>query len=202
MSTTAQLRAEHADRWAGATRSPFLDAAGDGSLPAAAFDRWLVQDRIFVEALVRAWGLLLQTAPRADLALLVGGMQAFVDELAWMETIAAERGVDLDTEPLDATTAYIADLLALAARPYDEAITAMWAVEAAYLEAWQHVAPGAPAYTRYITHWANDDFAGFVDALAAVVDRELPDGPTGDVAAAFCTVADHETAFWRMSLRG
>lgn len=198
MSTTRALIADHPDRWLAATRSPFLDAAGDGTLADAAFDRWLAQDHLFVTALVRAWGVLLQTAPRRDMALLVGGMTAFVEELAWMEGIAVDRGIDLAAEPLPATTAYIDDLLRLTDRPYGEAITAMWAVEAAYLQAWDHVAPGAPAFTAYITHWANDDFAAFVDALAAIVDRELPDEPTGDAALAFCTIADHEAAFWRM----
>lgn len=198
MSTSARLIADHPDRWAAATRAPFLDAAGDGSLADPLFDRWLAQDHLFVQALVRAWGLLLQTAPRQDMALLVGGMTAFVEELSWMEGIAEDRGVALGVDPLPATTDYVTDLLRLADRPYEEAITAMWAVEAVYLQAWTHVAPGAPTFTEYITHWANDEFSGFVEALAAIVDRELPDGPTSAAAAAFCTTADHEAAFWRM----
>jgi formylaminopyrimidine deformylase / aminopyrimidine aminohydrolase len=202
MSTAAGLITAHPDRWHAATCAPFLDAAGDGSLPAAAFDRWLEQDHRFVIALVRSWGLLLQTAPREDLDLLTGGMAAFVDEVGWFEEIATERGLDLDVDPLPAAAAYEAALDELARLPYAEAITAMWAVEAAYLQAWDRVAPGAPAFTAYITHWANDEFAGFVAALAEIVDRELPDGPTAGATEAFRRVADLEARFWTMTTEG
>lgn len=198
MSTTRDLIADHPDRWLAATRSPFLDAAGDGTLDDGAFDRWLEQDHRFVIALIRAWGELLAQAPRGDLDLLVGGIAAFVDEVGWFEGIAADRRLDLDVAPLPEAAAYESALGELARLPYAEAITAMWAIEAAYLRAWAHVAPGAPAFTAYITHWANEEFAGFVDALAAIVDRELPDGPTPAATAAFVRIVDHEAAFWRM----
>lgn len=206
MTTTTTLLHAHPDRWQAATRSPFLDAAGDGTLDPAAFDRWLEQDHHFVETLIRAWGLLLQTAPVADLPLLVGGMQSFSDELGWFERIAADRrdraagALELSGPRLPATRAYDEVLLRLAARPYPEAITAMWAVEAAYLQAWQHVAPGHPRFTEYITHWADEGFAAFVAALGAVVDRELSDGPTPAATEAFLEIADHEAAFWAMTL--
>ncbi|HUG84220.1 MAG TPA: hypothetical protein VMM13_06625, partial [Euzebya sp.] len=198
--TTDALRALHPDRWQAATRSPFLEAAGDGTLQPAVFDRWLEQDHHFVQTLVRAWGLMLQTAPPQDLSLLVGGMHAFTEELAWFEGIATTRrgdaGLDLTGPPLPATQAYDHALLRLAARPYPEAVTAMWAVEATYLSAWQHIAPGHPRFTDYITHWADEAFAAFVAELGAVVDRELPDGPTAAAAEAFAAILDHEAAFW------
>lgn len=198
MSTATTLLAAHPERWRAATRAPFLDAAGAGTLDAGVFDRWLAQDHRFVTTLVRAWGLLVQRAPADDLGLLVGGMHAFTEELAWFEGIAAARGLALDAPALPASAAYDEALLRLAALPYPAAITAMWAVEAAYLQAWQHVAPGAPPYTAYITHWADDAFAAFVADLAAIVDHELPDGPTPETTAAFLDVADHEAAFWIM----
>lgn len=200
MTTTSQLIADHPTAWQTATTAPFLDGAADGTLPAEAFDRWLEQDHRFVETLVRAWGQLLGAAPRGDFDLLVGGMRAFVDELAWFEEIATVRGLDLHGPELPATAAYDLALLTLAARPYPEAITAMWAVEAAYLTAWQSALPGADAYTEYITHWANDAFAAFVTDLGRIVDRELPDGPTPAATEAFIEVTRHEAAFWAMTL--
>ena len=200
-ASTALLTADR-DRWTRATTSPFLDGTRDGTLDDATFDRWLEQDHRFVETLVRAWGLLLQTAPRADFPLVLGGISAFVAELEWFEEIAARRGLDLTGPDLPETTAYNDALLRLAARPYPDAITAMWAVEAAYLTAWQGALPGAPAFEEYVTHWANDDFAGFVTDLSMVVDRELPDGPTVAARAAVDEVLDHEAAFWSMTLPG
>lgn len=200
MGASATLISAHPQAWTAATTSAFLDGARDGSLDAAAFDRWLEQDHRFVEALVRAWGLLLQTAPRGDFPLLLGGIAAFVEELAWFADIAARRGLDLSGPELPATEAYTAALLELAARPYPEAITAMWAVEAAYLSAWSGALPGAEGFEEYVTHWANDGFAAFVTDLARVVDRELPDGPSADASAAFLRVAELEADFWSMTL--
>lgn len=202
MSTSRHLVAAHGEAWAAATTSPFLEGAKDGSLEGAAFDRWLEQDHHFVDALVRAWGLLLTRAPRQDFDLLLGGLRAFVDELEWFEGIAEARGLDLAGPELPAAADYNAALLDLAAQPYPEAITAMWAVEAAYLASWEGALPGAPAYREYVTHWANAGFADFVAALAEVVDRELPDGPSPAAAAAFSAVLDHEARFWAMAAAG
>lgn len=199
MSTSAKLISQHADDWDAATRGPFLDGVRDGSLDPATFARWLEQDRHFVDALVRAWGLLLQSAPGRDLGVLAGGITAFTDELAWFDEITERRRLDLTGPAGPVAKAYRTGLLELAARSYPEAITAMWAVEAAYLEAWQHVHPGAPAFQDCVSHWANDEFAGFVAALAKIVDRELPDGPSTGATDAFLTVMRHEAAFWAMT---
>jgi len=47
-------------RWRPATHHPFLNGASAGSLPGPAFDRWLEQDRLFVETPARGWGLMLR----------------------------------------------------------------------------------------------------------------------------------------------
>jgi formylaminopyrimidine deformylase / aminopyrimidine aminohydrolase len=60
----AELLVRHADAWARATRSPFLDAVRDGSLPPAVFDTWLVQDAHFLGDLLRFQARLLARAPR------------------------------------------------------------------------------------------------------------------------------------------
>jgi formylaminopyrimidine deformylase / aminopyrimidine aminohydrolase len=189
--------------WAAATGHPFLDGAADGSLPVAAFDRWLEQDRLFVEALARAWGLVLAEAPVDDLRLLSEGIAAFVGEVAWFEELAADRGLAVPAEPLAATAAYNAHLLQMAGEPYPVALTAMWAVEAAYLEAWRSARPGAPAYRSFVEHWTDAAFAGFVDRLERAVDRALAGASAAEVDAAGRAVAltaGHEAAFWAMTL--
>lgn len=183
-----------------ATTGSFLDGVADGSVSAAAFDRWLEQDYHFVATLVRAWGRMIQAAPRTDFALLLGGMTAFEQELTWFEEMAASRGLDLDVDLLEATMAYDETLLRLAAEPYPVAITAMWAVEEVYLASWEGVLPGAPAYAEYVTHWANPEFAEFVANLAGVVNRELPDGPSAAAIVAYREVLERERAFWSMTM--
>lgn len=59
----------------------------------------------------------------------------------------------------------------MAAEPHAVALATMWAVEAAYLEAWRTARPGAPAYRPFVEHWTSDAFA----------------------------TADHEAAFWAMT---
>ncbi len=205
MRTSQRLVESHPQLWHAATHAVFLDGVADGSLSATDFDRWLEQDHHFVQGLIRAWGLLLQTAPRQDLPLLTGGIVAFTAELAWFEDIARGRrsggqpGLDFSGPLTRATNAYNQELRSLARGPYQQAITAMWAVEAAYLHAWQGVAPGADAYADYVAHWANEEFAEFVAALAAVVNRELPDGPTPGATDAFVRIARQEALFWSMT---
>lgn len=46
---TSRLAAGSGEWWDRGTRAAFLDAIGDGSLPREAFDRWLVQDCLFVQ---------------------------------------------------------------------------------------------------------------------------------------------------------
>lgn len=189
--------------WAAATGHPFLDGAADGSLPVAAFDRWLEQDRLFVEALTRAWGLVLAEAPVDDLGLLSEGIAAFVGEVAWFEELAAERGLAIPAEPRAATAAFNAHLLQMAGEPYPVALATMWAVEAAYLEAWRSALPGAPAYRPFVEHWTNDAFAAFVDRLERAADRALAGASASEVdtaGRAVALTAGHESAFWAMTL--
>ena len=196
--TTAELRERHPALWASATRDPFLDAACDGSLPQAAFSRWLEQDYLFVEGLTRAWGRMLESAPLADFELIAAGVGAFTAELGWFEELAEERALRLGGAPAQPAADYIAFLGEIARAPYPVAIAAMWAVEAAYLEAWRGALGGSETYAAVIRHWANDEFATFVDRLTRAADRELLAAPSRqkDAEDAFKCVLEHESAFW------
>jgi len=205
MTTVQELVERGPDRWREATSSPFLDGARSGELPAAAFDRWLEQDRLFVEALARAWGRLLVGAPARDLPLLADGITAFTAEMVWFGELGLERGLAIPAEPLPAAAAYHADLLRLAGAPYPVALAAMWAVEAAYLQAWRSALPGAPAYRSFVEHWTDTAFATFVDRLQAAADRALRGASEADAngaADAVALIAEREAAFWAMTWTG
>ena len=61
--TADALMSRHASAWQAATVHPFLAGVRDGSLPEQSFDRWLAQDYLFAQALVRAQSRIAATAP-------------------------------------------------------------------------------------------------------------------------------------------
>ena len=184
--------------WRAATHHPFLDGVRDGSLDPAAFARWLVQDHHFAVALTRAEARYLANAPREDFEALVRGMEAMVAELAWFEQKAKEGALEL-TAPMHPTArAYVDYLQATTYEPYAVQLTALWALERAYLEAWRTALPGAPAYREFVEHWTNPAYAAWVDRLEAAANRVLARG--GDAERdAFRWIARYERDFWQMA---
>ncbi|GAB3320584.1 hypothetical protein GCM10027451_41360 [Geodermatophilus aquaeductus] len=194
----AELLVRHADAWTRATRSPFLDAVRDGSLPPAVFDTWLVQDAHFLGDLLRFQARLLARAPRPAQAVLAGGCVALVGELDWFGRVAAARGLDLDAPQLPATIAYGDLLYRLDAADVGTALVALWAVERAYLDAWSAARPGAELYRPFVEHWTTPAFAAYVAGLEAAADGAAVDDAGADDAAVFLEVAEAEAAFWEM----
>ncbi len=188
----------NAQLWRAATHHPFLNEVRDGTLAPAAFARWLSQDYHFAVALIRTEARALACAPREDLELLVGGIQAMVAELDWFESMAPERAIDLDVPLHPTARAYIDYLHALADEPYSVQLTVLWALERAYLEGWRTARPGAPAVREFVERWTNDAFSAYVGALEAAMNR--PIGRGGDAAREpFRWVAKYEQAFWEMA---
>ena len=187
MTTTQDLLA--APGWAAATTHPFLDAVRDGSVPVEAFDRWLVQDALFVADLLAFQARLVARAPRAAQGVLAGGVVALDEELTWFAGQAQARGL-ADAAPEPATTAYRGLLDRLDAAPYPVAVTALWVLERVYLLAWQHAAPAAEPYRGFVEHWTAPGFAAYVDALAGLADA------AGAPADAVAEVLALEAAFW------
>ncbi len=195
---TKELIQGDAELWRAATHHAFFNEVRDGTLVPAAFERWLSQDYHFAVALIRTEARALACAPREDLELLVGGIQAMVAELDWFESKASERAVDLDAPLHPTARAYIDYLGALADEPYSVQLTALWALERAYLEGWQTALPGAPAFREFVERWTSDAFAAYVDALEAAVNRAIGRGG-GAEREAFRWVAKYEQAFWEMA---
>jgi formylaminopyrimidine deformylase / aminopyrimidine aminohydrolase len=183
----------HDELWAAATRHPFLDAVRDGTISDAAFDRWLVQDAIFVADLLTFQSRLLARAPRTAQAAICGGCSALVDELDWFEKQAARRGLDLDAPALPATLAYRMLLQRLDLEPYDAAVTALWVIERVYLLAWTSAQSERTPFGEFVEHWSTPEFADYVAQLEGLASPDVYDELVGDVLA-------HEVAFWSMAL--
>ncbi len=201
----ADLLERNPEAWQAATRHPFLEAVREGSFPSGAFEDWLVQDYLFVGDALVFQARLLPRAPRAAQAVLAGGLVAIEDELGWFEAHAEERGLALDA-PRHPTTAAYRDLLAgLEYEPYPAAITALWAVERAYLEAWRGAAPGHPDYRQFVEHWTTPEFAGYVRGLEEAADDTLEHCSEQERERAgitFLEVARLERDFWEMAWSG
>src|ERR671910_1226291 len=171
--TAEALLFRHAAAWQAATVHPFLAGVRDGSVPEDSFDRWLAQDYLFAQALVRAQSRIAAAAPLADVGPLAGGVVATVGELGWFGEMAARRGVALDAPIAPTTRAYCDFLLALTYAAYPAQISAIWALERTYLESWDGARPGAPPYREFVERWTTDAFRSYVGDLQVAADRQL-----------------------------
>ena len=196
---SVDLLRQHASAWQAATRHAFLDGVRDGTLAEQAFERWLGQDYRFVADLLHFQARLLARAPRPAQAVLAGGLVALEAELTWFEQHGRQRGLALEAERLEATEAYRACLGRLDRGPYGPAIVALWALERAYLEAWQSAQPGAPAFRDFVDHWTVPTFADYVAGLQRAADAALSYAEHDATERAFVEGARRERAFWDLA---
>lgn len=179
--------------WTAATRHPFLDAVGDGTIADDAFNRWLAQDALYVADLLTFQSRLLARAPRPAQGVLAEGCVALVDELDWFDEQAARRGVELEQPALPATLAYRELLERLDTMPVDVALTGLWVIERVYLLAWSSAASSSSPLREFVEHWTAPGFAAYVDALGELATPEGQDQVVAEVLM-------REVAFWDMAL--
>lgn len=186
--------------WGRILDHPFVRAAGDGSLTADAFDRWIGEDHAFVVGFRRFLAGLVTLAPderaRDVLAGALGPLQA---ELDLFRREAARRGIDLGAEPGPTTLGYTAFVQASLQDGYAVALTVLYGAELAYHDAWRVVreraAAGSP-YWPFVDNWSSPAFGGWVSDVAALVDAAAPGGATSEMVHAFLRVVRFEVRFW------
>lgn len=202
---TAELLERNREVWNGAVRHPFLDGVREGDLPAGTFETWLIQDYLYAFDLLAFQARLLARTPRPAQGVVAGGLVALEAELTWFEDKANDRGLSLDAPRHPSNAAYGDFLMDLEREPYPAAITALWALERAYLEAWRSAAPGHPDYGEFVEHWTTPEFASYVSALEDAAGAAL-EGASGDererAERAFLAVARLERDFWEMAFSG
>jgi formylaminopyrimidine deformylase / aminopyrimidine aminohydrolase len=123
-----------------------------------------------------------------DETVLAASALALVGELAWFDVQLERFGLDQVAERLPATRAYRALLERLEGEPFEAAVTALWALERVYLEAWRVAEPAAGPYNAFVEHWTSPEFRAYVEELEVFADPSH-----GDVVAA---VLEAEAAFW------
>ncbi|MFC0627119.1 transcriptional regulator [Kribbella deserti] len=196
-TTSNALLTAQAGLWRQILAHPFVTKTSAGTLPAATFDRWLIEDHYFVRTFRVFLDELTQVAPSDEArAVLAGGLAALEPELALFEREAATRGLNLDVEPSPINLGYSSYLLASVRDGWPVGITVLYGVEKAYYDAWASVRDTTGAETPYagfIANWSSPDFAAYVADLAGLVDQVEP---TPAMHQAFGRVARFELAFW------
>ncbi len=184
--------------WTKATQARFLDALADGSLPAEAFHRWLVQDFHFADALTAFQAIALAKTPRELRQPLLAGLVALSSEMEWFESVAAARSVNLRA-PLHPVCRHYCDFLIRVAynESYPALLVVLFGVEASYLAAWSRLRAEGP-YAEFIRRWSRPTFAEYVASLRALAEQH----PQEARQAYFEEVLNHESDFWTMAWQG
>jgi thiaminase len=195
--------------WAAMAAHPFVLGLADGTLPDAALEAWVQQDRVFVLEERRTVAALRAHGPPPGLDRLLAGLDdGLVAEADAFARTAAARGFPPDAEPWPVCLGYTSYLRCCAHDGLLEGLTGLYAAERAYLDTWTAVAARSPAgspYRPWIENWTGEAFRAFVADLGRELD-ELAGSPSPAVAgrleAAFTGAVRFELAFWEMCWRG
>jgi len=193
---------DHSELWRLAVVHPFLDECASGTISDTAFNRWLVQDRLFVVEFTRFAGQILKQCPLEHMDVLLGGLVALRDELQWFVVKGEERTLKLDVPLAPACSAYVTLMRRMCDETYAVQATAFWAIERAYNEAWKKCGPMPPPYNEFADRWGNDGFTAYVDQLAVHAGEALARADQAAIKRAkeiFLEIARLEKDFWQMA---
>ncbi|TVR13920.1 MAG: TenA family transcriptional regulator [Phormidium sp. GEM2.Bin31] len=202
MLTCATLLETYPDLWRDATRHPFLDRCQSGTIEPHQFNTWLTQDYIFVTEFTRFLANGLAAAPVAHFDVLLGGLNAIRDELAWFREKAAERDLSLDSPSQTTCETYCQLMASWFVQPYAVQATALWAIELAYNQGWQLPGAMVSPYDEFAQRWGNPGFTDYVKHLEKQADESLAEASETvqrQAEAVFQEVARQEQAFWQMA---
>jgi len=185
-------------RWKDATTAAFLDAINDSTLPPEAFNRWLVQDYHFADALTSFQAIAAAKTPRQSRKSLIAGLGVLDAEMDWFEAQASARGLEFNAPVHEGCRRYCDFLIQAAYRePYPVLLAILFGVEASSLAAWSRLAPKGP-YAEFIDRWSNPRFADYVESLRVLAEDNLHKSSQ----RYFNDVLTHEREFWRMTWEG
>ena len=218
MSFFERLKTASSAEWRAYTGHPFTNALADGSLPEAAFRRYLVQDYLFLIEFARAYALAIYKSPRlADMREAAAGLSAIIDtEMNLHVKLCAEWGLspdDLEQAPpaveMLAYTRYVldagmrGDLLALK--------VALAPCVIGYAEIATRLAahPGALAASNPYSVWISEYAGAAYQEVAAkarmqmdcLADLYATPAREADLTAIFKEATRLEAEFWEMGWR-
>ncbi|CAA2976418.1 probable bifunctional TENA-E [Olea europaea subsp. europaea] len=172
------------------------------------------QDYLFVRAfvpfiasiLLKAWK---ESDDSSDIDLILGGMAALNDEIAWFKKEALKWGVALNSVvPHKANVDYCRFLESLMSPDveYTLAITAFWAIETVYQESFAHCLEDGSKTPEELKEtcqrWGNEGFGQYCRSLQNITNRRLEkasDDMFSKAEVVLIRVLEHEVEFWNMS---
>jgi thiaminase (transcriptional activator TenA) len=205
-----QLRAGADALWQAQHDHPVVRGIGDGSLPLAAFARYVRQDYLFLIDYARLLALGAARAPDLDTMRRFAELaQAILgEEMELHRAFAAGLGItaaELEAEePAPETTIYTDFLVRTAATgDFGELAAALLPCMWGYAEVGQRLAerglPEEEAYARWIETYASAEFAALATWCRGLVDRlaaETGEAGRERMRRAFETCSRHELGFW------
>jgi thiaminase/transcriptional activator TenA len=207
---SVQLRAGADALWQAQHDHPVVRGIGDGSLPLAAFARYVRQDYLFLIDYARLLALGAARAPDLDTMRRFAELaQAILgEEMELHRAFAAALGItaaELEAEePAPETTIYTDFLVRTAATgDFGELAAALLPCMWGYAEVGQRLAerglPEEEAYARWIETYASAEFAALATWCRGLVDRlaaETGEAGRERMRRAFETCSRHELGFW------
>jgi nuclear transport factor 2 (NTF2) superfamily protein/thiaminase len=187
---------------------PFLQGCITGAVTTAQFDTWLVQDFKYVHHFLAFLKAALQNATVAsDQETLQGGVTVVSQELVWFQTMAKDRGVDLNVASMTQMENYAQFMIAMGAESYAYQLVVLYLVEKVYLEAWCHVeSKGGESgpYAKFAKQWSGAEFRSYVDKLgkmALAASGPFTPAWAEKVQSLFIQVMQLENGFWDMAVK-
>lgn len=217
----AALREGCAEQWRAYTRHAFVEGLGDGSLPAASFEHYLIQDYVFLIHFARAWSLGMVKAETLDeMKICASTVDALINhEMSLHVKTCAAKGIDeaalFAAKEEVANLAYTRFVMDAGLQgDFLDLIAALAPCCFGYGEIGHRLAGVMAADTPYadwIETYAGDDYQQVMTAVgemfdAAVIRRLGPDfrdSPRWEkLQARFTTATELEVGFWDMGLNG
>lgn len=208
-SVSEALVAANAGLWEAMAAHPWVRGLADGTLPRSALVAWAGQCGWFAAMERRALQSIRALLPPGELdgllARLVGDTEREPRELA---DLLAALGEPVPPEPWPACLGYASYVQARAHEGLLTGLTAIHAVERAYLDTWSSVAPmvsPSSPWRAWVENWTSPAFRSVVDGIGAHLDEAAgpPSLATLDrLAPVYRQVALFEHAFWEMAWRG
>lgn len=208
------------DEWQAYTRHAFVEGLGDGSLPAASFEHYLVQDYVFLVHFARAWSLGVIKAETLDeMKVCASTVNALINhEMALHVKTCAAKGIDeaalFSAREEVANLAYTRYVMDAGLQgDFLDLIAALAPCCFGYGEIGHRLAGvAAPdtAYADWIATYAGADYQQVMVSVgemfdAAVIRRLGPDFQTAprwaQLQSRFTTATELEVGFWGMGLR-
>ncbi|CAF1234379.1 unnamed protein product [Rotaria sp. Silwood1] len=182
----------------------FIKLISTGEITRQQFNTWLAQDYLFVIFYIRFGAHVLVHAPRQDYKFLIKGLSTIEEELTWFEKKLKEKNILInDIQPLFANRNYQhwLDELMHTKKSYLGLITAFYAMELCYYEAWKSVKNHD--YQEFVNRWGSEEFGQFIEQLRVIVDAASITASDNDKQEA-CQLWDDvmrlEVDFWDMAI--